>query len=54
MRNIPKSLIFNWDQTAIQLQLVPTGVNEAKAKKVVIANSKVLHMLEFFMKLLSH
>ena len=39
MRDIPKSLIFNWDQTAIQLQLVPTGVNEPKAKKVVIANS---------------
>ena len=40
MRDIPKDLIFNWDQTAIQL--VPTGnwtMNEAKAKRVVIANS---------------
>ena len=40
MNEIPIDLIFNWDQTAIQL--VPTGqwtMNEAKAKKVVIANS---------------
>ena len=40
MNDIPKDLIFNWDQTAIQL--VPTGdwtMNEAKAEKVVIANS---------------
>jgi len=40
MRDIPKDLIFTWDQTAIQL--VPTGdwtMNEAKAKKVVITNS---------------
>jgi len=40
MRNIPKDLIFNWDQTAIQL--FPTGdwaMNETKAKRVVIANS---------------
>ena len=40
MNDIPKDLIVNWDQTAIQL--VPTGdwmMNEAKAKKVVIANS---------------
>ena len=40
MNDIPKDLIFNWDQTAVQL--VPTGdwtMNEAKAKKVVIANS---------------
>ena len=35
MNDIPKDLIFNWDQTAVQL--VPTGdwtMNEAKAKKV--------------------
>ena len=40
MNDIPKDLIFNWDHTAIQL--VPTGdwtMNEAKAKKEVIANS---------------
>ena len=40
MNDIPKDLILNWDQTAIQL--VPTGdwtMNEAKVKKVVIANS---------------
>ena len=39
MNDIPKDLILNWDQTAIQL--VPTSdwtMNEAKAKKVVIAN----------------
>ena len=37
MNDIPKDLIFNWDQTAIQL--VPTSdwtMNEVKAKKVVI------------------
>ena len=40
MNDIPKDLIFNWDQTGIQL--VPTGdwtMNKAKAKKGVIANS---------------
>lgn len=40
MNDIPKDLILNWDQTAIQL--VPTGdwtMNEAKTKRVVIANS---------------
>ena len=40
MNDIPKDLIFNWDHTAIQL--LPTGdwtMNEAKAKKVIIANS---------------
>ena len=40
MNEIPIDLIFNWDQTG--LQLVPTGqwtMNEAKAKRVVIANS---------------
>ena len=40
MNEVPIDLIFNWDQTG--LQLVPTGqwtMNEAKAKRVVIANS---------------
>ena len=40
MNEVPIDLIFNWDQTS--LQLVPTGqwtMNEAKAKRVVIANS---------------
>ena len=40
MNEVPIDLIFNWDQTG--LQLVPTGqwtMNEAKAKRFVIANS---------------
>ena len=40
MNEVPIDLIFNWDQTG--LQLVPTGqwtMNEAKAKRVMIANS---------------
>ena len=40
MNDVHKALVFNWDQTG--LQLVPTGewtMHEAKAKVVPITNS---------------
>jgi len=40
MNDIPQGLVFNWDQTAIQL--VPTGewtMNRAKEKEIAIKNS---------------
>jgi len=40
MRNIPKDLIFNWDQTG--LSIIPTGnwtMHKAGAKVVPIAHS---------------
>ena len=46
MNDIPPQLIFNWDQTAIQL--VPTGqwtMNQAKDKVISIALSDDKHQI---------
>ena len=46
MNDIPRDLVFNWDQTAIQL--VPTGewtMNRAKEKVVAIKNSDDKHQI---------